>query len=118
MGRNDDGGRDGEPVGVSRISADDAFGVLQSRRRRLVVRELYGRSPPFSLWTLADRIRELEDGDDDAVRTSLHHAHLPRLDEAGAIDYDPETRTVTHCEGLEDLLETVARTVENLRSGG
>jgi hypothetical protein len=29
------------------------------------------------------------------VTISLHHHHLPLLDEAGVLDYDPETNRVT-----------------------
>lgn len=48
----------------------------------------------------------------------LHHTHLPLLDDAGVIEYDPSERRVTYLndERLDGLLETAAQILESLRS--
>jgi hypothetical protein len=41
----------------------------------------------------------------------LHHNHLPKLDDAGLIGYDPSDRTVGYCsdERVEELLRLLRR---------
>ena len=43
---------------------------------------------------VVDRRPDLDPEDRDAVRLLLHHADLPKLEEADALDYDSEDRTV------------------------
>ena len=45
------------------------------------------------------------------VRTRLHHVHLPKLAEAGVVDYDPETNVVQY-RG-DPLVEELFVTVED-----
>ncbi|MFC4552821.1 MULTISPECIES: DUF7344 domain-containing protein [Halorussus] len=47
-------------------------------------------------------------GDRRSVQVSLVHAHLPKLAEAGLVDYDEESGTVT----LEPLADSVERTLD------
>jgi hypothetical protein len=90
-------------------SLDRVMELLSSSRRRAVLYyhldpETRERAPddPVSLDRLVDYLAEREFGADpaDDDRTSLHtslvHAHLPKLDDAGIVDYDPEARTVRY----------------------
>lgn len=87
-------------------SLDALFGLLANRRRRYV---LYCLSDAGDTDLSTDRVAEAvlereREWDaapstagrdrEDAIRTELHHEHLPHLADAGLIDYDPETRTV------------------------
>lgn len=110
---------DGEEATVALASAVDADRVrelietgegnwtaldvlLSADRRRHVVSLLTTAERTLPLDELAEAVAVLERGDVDepgaddldSVRISLHHVHLPRLDDAGVVDYDPDERTV------------------------
>jgi predicted transcriptional regulator len=65
-----------------------------------------------------DLLRSLSDGpcrvaaaaDDSAERVSLHHIHLPKLAEAGVVDWSPDADVVergAEFERVAPLLETI-----------
>ncbi|WP_394742282.1 DUF7344 domain-containing protein [Natronococcus roseus] len=74
-----------------------------SDRRRVALEILAEYTEPFGLDELAVAIanREAElkaDGEErpsvEQVAVTLHHAHLPRLADAGVIEYEPESRRI------------------------
>ncbi|QLH81932.1 DUF7344 domain-containing protein [Halosimplex pelagicum] len=73
------------------------FGALAQRDRRIAVYYLREHGSA-SLETLADLVTgwtEAGPGPDrsvahDDVRIGLHHVHLPALDAAGVVEYDPD----------------------------
>jgi hypothetical protein len=79
----------------------------------------------MSLDTLAERVDASDvhstPGESAAAsrRTAvqLHHTHLPKLADAGLLDYDRDSRTVVRFdeERLDSLLETGRRLLESLR---
>ena len=87
------------------------MGALADDRRRRVLRYLLERdgADAVGLGELAEAVAD-EDDVDDAHR-SLHHAHLPRLDEAGIVDYDAHEERVRLAGDqptVEDFLEAAA----------
>ena len=79
------------------------LGALASQRRLYALVALRRRGTPLSVSTLADEVavRELETTYDQVpsstlaeVYNSLYHVHLPKLQDAGVVDYDSETETV------------------------
>lgn len=85
-------------------SLDTILSILSDRGCRAVVDVLDERNPPIDLHELATVVASREPGaesddrstdrsEDIAVR--LYHVHVPKLDDADGIDYDPETDTVT-----------------------
>ena len=83
-------------------SPEAVFTLLSDRRRRNTVDVLSDQETAVTLRKLVDSVavRETEtddvpDATIDAVATSLHHVHLPKLDEADVVDYDHETHIVT-----------------------
>ena len=84
-------------------SITNRFDVLSHARRRAVLAVLADRTTPIAVEALADAVAEHEAADAtrvsaserEAVHVTLHHVHLPKLDEAGAVDYQREARTVT-----------------------
>ena len=59
------------------------------------------RTEPIEIEALAARVAAeetdgiiVEDGAVADVALALHHVHLPRMDDLGAIDYDPMTNRV------------------------
>ena len=83
----------------------DLLDVLTDDRRRRVIAVL-ARAPheTVTLTGLAVTVTTVEEdtaladldrGRLAAVRSTLHHVHLPKLADAGLLEYDPERRTVT-----------------------
>jgi len=87
--------------------ADDvsaAFDLLSNSRRRGVLYAVE-RGEETTVEELADRISSwLGDAHDaSSVRLSLVHTHLPRLADAGVVEYDRERGTVELAGGASDL---------------
>lgn len=87
------GGVDGRTA----LTKDDLFDVLQNGRRRRVLRILRGATGPVDVRDVAERVAAWENGKPvDAVASqerqrayiALYQSHLPKLDEAGAVDYE------------------------------
>lgn len=78
-------------------SQDTVFSLLGSEHRREVCR--YLSSAPenvHKLSELAEAIAPQLDEDAKRFAVGLHHQHLPKLDRAGLLDYDPRSRTVRY----------------------
>ncbi|WP_459192994.1 DUF7344 domain-containing protein [Halosimplex sp. J119] len=79
---------------------DALFELLADPRRRrlLEVLEETGRGERAPLADLSERVAVAEGTTEGEARhgvaVALHHVHLPKLDEAGLVEYDPETRVV------------------------
>lgn len=105
------------------LDRDELFDLLQSERRRRVARhllEFVGEPVPVDV--LASGVARQEhdapvDGLAPEVRErvaiSLDHAHLPRLDAAGVVDYDRERGSVTPTTCLEELAPYLATDAED-----
>lgn len=76
------------------------------RRRRAIVTTLEERETSVSLSTLAEQVlaREADagwgagDGDETDLRVELYHNHLPKLADAGVVEFDPDERVVASAE--------------------
>lgn len=89
----------------SHDSLDAVFDVLATERRRTMLSILAGQYHPIKRRTLArDVVAQEADIDEkdvsvdevDAVLASIHHVHLPKLLDAGFVEYDAEAETVTY----------------------
>jgi len=101
-----------EPQRPDRLSRDDVFSILSNRRRRDVLRYLRRDAESASLGDLAERIAAWENDIPVAevdykqrkrVYTSLHQTHLPKLDEAGIVEYDRNRGTITLTDRAAEL---------------
>ena len=106
---NQAGGRpSGDSGGLSR---DVIFDVLRSERRRAVLRHLDTTDGAASVAELGAAVSACERGVEVSaarrrrVDVSLHQVHLPKLAEAGVVDYDREAKTARLREGCELLFE-------------
>lgn len=98
------------------LDSDDVVRLLASRRRRELLR--YLREHPdeaVDLTALVSGVRERcrEAGGADAqteIQVRLHHSDLPKLEDAGVVEYDQAGSRVIYegHDGVETLLETLA----------
>lgn len=97
---------------------DDVFDVLADQRRRNLLRHLLECDPPVSVTEIAEALQShghvgsVEER--RKLRISIHHVHLPKLDERGVLDYDAETNRVvgwSRIESMEPYLD-IAETLE------
>ena len=96
------------------------FDVLSNRRRRYALHHLKRQAGPVSLAELSRQVAAWEQGvdpeglvyeDRKSVHTSLSQFHLPRMVEAGLVEFDPDEGAVRLTEAgvdVEVYLETVA----------
>lgn len=100
-------------TGRSDRSFDVAFDLLANRRRQHALACLCERPGSIPLDELAEDVAARErwsprtEPDDEEVRTvavSLYHSHLPKLADAGVVDYDRD-RDMVAVSGDTDLLE-------------
>ncbi len=84
-------------------SVDDLFAVLGDARRRTVLKVLAGNQTGTDVESLATRVAARESDAAEAtpsestvrdVHVTLHHVHLPKLDDAGLVDHDRGAGTV------------------------
>lgn len=68
--------------------------ILADERRRIAIEVLNDRSS-VSLDELAEEVALRGGGSPETVRISLHHHHLPLLDEVGVVDYDSDRTRIT-----------------------
>lgn len=98
--------------------APEAIDALLARpRRRELVSILAEYDRRLSLAELATELAEHRrdsrtrerDEDETSVRCTLHHVDLPRLAEAGLIEYDHDERTITPTRRLRTLADRTDR---------
>lgn len=84
------------------LSKDAIFDILKNRRRRLVLEFLRDRQAS-TLPDVAEHVAALENGKDvgrltpserKRVYVGLYQCHVPRLADAGVVDYDAERKTI------------------------
>ncbi|WP_254764300.1 DUF7344 domain-containing protein [Natrinema marinum] len=83
----------------SDLDLDDIYHLLQTRRRRDVLRYLREAEEPVRLRELAEQIaaweqdttvENLQSDERQRVYISLYQSHLPKLDNHGIVDYDKD----------------------------
>lgn len=89
------------PEGIGGLSESDYHELFAAERRRTTLAILADRTDPIDLENLAAAVatREHDAGlpDDEAVdrvAASLYHVHLPKMDGAGLVDYDPDANRI------------------------
>ncbi|WP_128475851.1 DUF7344 domain-containing protein [Halorussus pelagicus] len=95
-------GRAGGNRGIS-PALDATLDLLSNQRRRYVLYCLRKQGGAMSVEKLAEQLTSWEgdDADGQRVRMDLYHSQLPRLDEAGAVEFDEDEGYVTLTETNE-----------------
>ncbi|RLM88495.1 hypothetical protein D3D01_21305 [Haloarcula sp. Atlit-7R] len=83
------------------LSDTEYHSLLSSKRRRATLVALADQEHPVDLTDLAVAVGAHETNTpasevavDDLVVLSLHHHHLPKMNDLGVLDYDPKTKRV------------------------
>jgi len=96
----------------SELSQDVVFDILSSPRRRYVLYYLRTVDEPVKLTDLAEQVAAWENESDPEeiteqerkrVYVSLYQTHIPRLDNAGIIEYNKESGDITLAEDASDI---------------
>jgi hypothetical protein len=108
------GGPQERTKGVSTpiLTRDELFGLLESRRRRLLLWYLHEETDGEArLRSLSTQVAALEEGVDPSevdpsarqrVQVMLYQSHLPKLVESGVVTYD-EGRELVELTALSDV---------------
>lgn len=88
------------------LSREDVFEALSNERRRCALYYLQQQAGPVALgevvdyvaaWQYDQPVSQLDSQDRMCVYSALHQAHLPKLDDAGFIDYNSQENEIhTH----------------------
>lgn len=94
--------------------SDTALALLSSQTRRHLLSELIGRQLPVAIEQLAP---PADVSSRQTFLLSTHHTHLPKLEHAGLLTYDAETRTVETVsrERIALALDASIASLETLR---
>ncbi|WP_256393196.1 DUF7344 domain-containing protein [Natronoarchaeum rubrum] len=103
------------------ISDHEILEALAHGRRRSVCKVLAAADREFlSLEEVSERVTangENRSADARPVRVELHHVHLPKLDEAGLLEYDHRVHTVYYEQDpVVEALADGARPLEAARA--
>lgn len=95
-----------------RLTQDEAYDLLSNSRRRFVISHLRKRGRPIQLDELAAEVAawendlpadELTDQHRKRAYVSLYQTHIPKLEEAGIVEFDSDEGTVTLRDGISQL---------------
>jgi hypothetical protein len=100
-------------VDAEDLSKSDIFDLLRNQRRRFVLHYLKNHpDEEVTIGTLADQVAAWEYGTSceevtstqrKRVYTTLQQSHLPKMDDAGIVDFDSDRGTVTPKEVVADI---------------
>ena len=102
--------RRGEQEGP--LSRDTIFTMLSNQRRRYVIHFMKRNPGPIRIRDLAQQVAAWENGIEieeltykqrKRVYTSLHQTHLPKLNDAGVVEYDRDRGTIALASGAAEL---------------
>jgi hypothetical protein len=94
------------------LTREEVFSILSNRRRRFALHALCQRDDEAELGWLANRVAAWEQGispaevDSNARKScyvSLQQSHLPRMDDAGVVEFDKRAGTVYPTDSAEKL---------------
>lgn len=94
------------------LSQDTAFDLLSNVRRRFVLRRLQDRPEGVELSALAEQLaaeendaelEELSAQQRKRTYVSLYQTHIPKLADAGVVEYDPDTGMVYPTHHVDEL---------------
>jgi len=95
-----------ETDATSTTGTDDLFDILANANRRFVLAHLSQRETPPSLGPLAAALAaDSDDLSHEDARIALHHVHLPKLEEAGLVEYDDTVELTDEADASLELVD-------------
>lgn len=103
--------RDGSETGPT-ISNDDCFDLLRNQRRRYALHYLERNGEQATLGHLSEQVaaweneiavEEVTSAQRKRIYTALQQVHLPRMEEAGVVEFDQRAGVVELGPAAEDL---------------
>jgi hypothetical protein len=119
-------GESPEESAPATLSMDVTFGLLKNRRRRETLQYLREHDGEARLDEVAEHIAALENETTVAALSSdqrkrvyigLYQCHLPKLDDAGVVDYDQDRGTILMNETAEQLFHYLDPPTEGTDDG-
>ena len=116
LSRSEDAASSLPASGPEDLPLDVVFDLLKNRRRRLVIKYLEEESSTTTLSDLAEHIAALENDKTEEALTSaerkrvyvcLYQSHLPKMDDAGIIDFDSDRGTVEVDDDVDHFAEYI-----------
>lgn len=87
---------------TANLTESERYSLLRSERRREVLDILERQHTHVQLAELASEVTKREadlDAEDSEavkrVKITLHHMHLPKMDELGVLTYEPDTHQIS-----------------------
>ena len=107
----------GDQTMTTNLPESRCFVLLANRRRRITVRILREFGSPLCVREIARRVSEREYENPTAedlrdIHIALHHSHLPLLEDADVVSYDPDERTVELRPNFDTLVHLMDQTNE------
>ena len=93
------------------VSLDATFDALGNEDCRVLLRHLVESDDALGVEDLVDRLADATGTDEDRLRARLHHSYLPKLADAGLVEYDAERELVA--DGEDARFEAMVPTVES-----
>jgi len=100
-------------TGPTTLSEDDLYEVLANRRRRFAVHllkresadavEIGEMAEQIAAWENEVEIAEITGSDRKRVYTALQQSHLPKMDDAGVVEFDKDRGTIEPTPALENV---------------
>ncbi|RLM88460.1 helix-turn-helix transcriptional regulator [Haloarcula sp. Atlit-7R] len=85
---------------------NELFEILSHEYRRRILLAVAQQNPQDEADITSEAVAEEHGDDGDAlehVKTGLHHVHLPKLADAGFIDWDRDSGTITRGPRFEEI---------------
>ncbi|WP_324662991.1 DUF7344 domain-containing protein [Haloarcula sediminis] len=104
-----------------RVPVDDVLACITDRHRRAVLSVLQDRTAPISTEELATTtaatlagksLVDVTHEERDRVHVRLHHAHLPKLDDAALVEWDVDDGTVAGADHPAFNVESIRRMLD------
>lgn len=111
-------GEKGEVIMVPEIvGRDDTFGLMDDSRRRFALyyflsndyTDIDTLALQVAAWEQGEPIDEVSESDVESVKISLHHIHLPKLEEKFIIEYDGRSGDIVVDDGFDEIQPVLAK---------